>query len=154
MASEEFIASVEQEAAHDLSINAGMKICRIMTGELKRNGLVEEVVCKAIYTAFDFARRQIAARNIGKMTFAEAMQAVTKGKLVTRPGWHILRVVVNFERRDEGEVFDWELDNFDGFPSGGGSPYEPTEDDRAATDWMEYQVPEEIDPTSRMNLFE
>lgn len=87
-----------------------------------------------------WARNQIALRRTGTLNYTEAMQAVSKGKSMTRPGWAILRAVLSFNEH----VSDWEFDNVHGWPGGIGAPYSPTEEDRQETDWMEYQVPEDI----------
>jgi hypothetical protein len=99
------------------------------------------------------ARREIAARPVGSMTFDQAMQAVVNGKMVTRSGWHILRALQECGNCDDPErywpfryqgwsISDMKLDNLQGVGSGSGDPYNPTDEDRAATDWMEYQRPE------------
>lgn len=67
------------------------------------------------------------------MTFDQAMEmARSPGVLVTRRSWEIS---CGIRPDEEGSIFYWKLDNCDGLPSGNGWPYEPADEDRAATDW-------------------
>jgi hypothetical protein len=75
------------------------------------------------------------------MTFEQAMRMARRDAKVTRPSWGILRAVTL--GGDGKSLDDMILDNTDGFRSGDGRPYAPTAEDRAATDWMLYQTPDE-----------
>lgn len=101
------------------------------------------ILDRLIRTSIAHARKQIAGRKTGTMTFDEAMRIVRKeDEMVTRPGWGILRAV----RRNfgfPGSVCNFKPDNTEGLGSGDGWPYKPTDEDRAATDWMYYQTPDE-----------
>jgi hypothetical protein len=105
---------------------------------------VEQVLHQLIRTSIAHARNQVERRGTGTMTFKEAMakarnvNAPIRNAMVTRSAWNIFRTI----RLDDDHLMDFELDNCDGDPSGSGSPYEPTDDDRAASDWMLYQAPD------------
>ena len=99
------------------------------------------------------SREQIALRRGGTITVDEAMQAVADDKMVTRPTRSILRALLDGDEDPDYHatffyrgrtVLKWKLDNLDGGPSGSGDLYEPTDDDRVATDLMEYHRPDEV----------
>jgi hypothetical protein len=106
-----------------------------------------------------WVENQTAVRKTGALTYLEAMQLVVSGRSVTRTGWGILHAIMAMKEAfdddyygcnrepsifTEGQsVWDWEYDNADGSRGGFGEIYDPTPEDRAATDWMEYQIPEE-----------
>jgi len=75
------------------------------------------------------------------MTFDEAIGLVHTGNaMVTRPAWDIFCCLrLNYD----GSLGYWKLDNCDGGWSGHGWPHTPTDEDRAATDWMLYQAPQD-----------
>ena len=150
MPSDEFIASVEDMIARHFVIDASMDFVTKKTGKVDRDGVFESVVYRLLRAAMEKVRKQLAVPRSGTMTFAEAMRAVANGKLVTRPGWEILRALARGPKDNESSgyvVDDWvvddfyRLDNLDGAPTGNISPYVPTDEDRAATDWMQYQRP-------------
>jgi hypothetical protein len=75
------------------------------------------------------------------MTFDEAMRMVsTRHALVARPEWNIFHAI---QRGTDGSLWRFKLDNCEGGRSGDGWPYKPTDEDRAATDWIFYQPPDE-----------
>lgn len=152
MRSEAFIQSVDEMLALNLSVDLTITICKIMTGRIHRNQKVEVVIRNALSDVLKLARRQLAEPRDGNMSFPEAMDLVKVGKMVTRPHWVILRTLVSNEvygSDDPGDqdVMDFWLDNLSGSRSGSFSPYEPTDEDIAATDWMIYQQPIDINLT-------
>ena len=159
MASEAFVDSVEELITRHLLIEATIRVAEVTTGKIERNGDVEAIINRVIRGALELARKQIAARKVGTMTFDQALQMVVAGKMVTRPGWPILRALRDWELGPDSEGYfcyqgrlfeDWELDNLEGGVSGGGLPYNPTDEDRNATDWMEYQPPIDL----RVDLYD
>lgn len=75
------------------------------------------------------------------MTFGQAMQVARTDAMITRPSWNIFCAIA--PHAEDGSLFFWKFDNCDGTFSGDGWPYKPTDEDRAATDWMIYQAPQE-----------
>jgi hypothetical protein len=77
------------------------------------------------------------------MTFAEAVRLVKEeDALMTRPSWPLLRLIARgYPHKRLPHL--WDVDNFDSGLSGWSSLYEARDADRAATDWMFYQSPEE-----------
>ena len=110
--------------------------------EIKDWATTERILEQLIRISIALARRQVAGRKIGSMTFhQEAHAARTSEYGVTRPSWSLLRTV----RRDSfnGPLRDYYLDCYDGGGSGTSGSYTPTDEDRAATDWMFYQTPDD-----------
>jgi hypothetical protein len=142
MPSDEFADSVEEMIADEVVVDASMRFVREKTGGEGRDDVFERIVYRALVAAMQMARKQIAVPRVGMMTFAQAMQAVADDKMVTRPGWGILDALLRWGDADRPEIMYWTLDNLHGGTSGSGEPYHPSEEDRAATDWMEYQAPE------------
>jgi len=137
----DFIESVDdmiarEGAFHALRTLRDSKACSITDWKA-----ANEVLYHLILGSIAHSRRQLAGRWIGEMTFDEAMQVIRLGHLmVTRPNWNIFHAV-RFD--EDGSVGYWVLDNGDGDWSGFGRPYHPTDEDRAASDWMRYQAPQE-----------
>ena len=99
------------------------------------------ILGQLVRTSIAHANKQVNGRQAGTMTFQEAMDlARTSDEMVTRTAWRIERAVVP---RADDDLHDMYLDNTEGGWSGSGTPYKPTDEDRAATDWMLYQTPEE-----------
>ena len=102
---------------------------------------IRNILYRLIRSSIAHARSQVAGRKSGTMTFDEAIElSRSRTIMVTRPGWNIFGGI---RLDDDNKVWYWELDNCDGGPSGGGWPYNPTEEDRAASDWMPYRAPQE-----------
>jgi hypothetical protein len=75
------------------------------------------------------------------MTFDQAMQVARTNAMVTRHSWDIFCAITPHE--EDRALFFWKLDNCDGTFSGNGWSYKPSAEDRAATDWMLYQAPQD-----------
>ena len=110
---------------------------------------VEKILETLIRMSIAHVRSQLEGRKAGTMTFDEAMDLIAQEQvMVTRPSWGIFNALrMDEEYTDEGTWIKtlgyWRLDNTEGTYSGDGHPYHPTEEDRAAKDWMLYQTPEE-----------
>src|ERR1700722_8375950 len=129
MHTEEFIESVHELIARRLTIDVSTKIVKAMTGEIGRDGDIEDIVYEHIMGALQLARKEISRERVGTMTFDEAMELVDNDELVARASWPILWAVF---RGGDGKVESWELDNLDGGPTGYGHG-ELSDDDRNAT---------------------
>lgn len=133
------------DALHELSRH---NVC-----DIRDRHAVEKILKTLIHRSIEHARNQVDGRNRGTMTFDDAMGLVrNEGVMVTRPSWSIFCAVrTSYPQRlldDEGSdeenpVMFWRLDNCDGVPSGNGWPFGPSDEDRAATDWMLYQRPQD-----------
>lgn len=140
----DFIESVDDMIARDFSFEALREFQDTSACEIKDWAAAEKLMYQLIRSSIAHARSQLGGRKAGMMTFDEAMKLVrTQNAMVTRPRWHILRAVRRGIAEYKGTFSDMKLDNHDGGTSGSGRPYEPTDEDRAATDWMIYQSPEE-----------
>jgi hypothetical protein len=62
----------------------------VTTGKIGCDGVVERIIFKAFIGAIEVTREQIAARQVGNLTYNQAMQLVAEDKMVTRPAWGIL----------------------------------------------------------------
>src|ERR1700691_1589441 len=143
----DFIASVDEMIARHFAVDARFELRKFTKEQLNWDS-VEAILQRLILCSIAHARNQVDGRKTGTMTFDEAMRLIaTKRVMVTRPSWNVFCAV----RMDEHylddtwvkEVHYWKLDNCDGNWSGDGWPYNPTDEDRAATDWMLYQAPQE-----------
>jgi hypothetical protein len=139
--SSEFIESVDDMIGRHFASDAKRKIQNVIKSEAKNWQAVEDILYKLIRSSITHARSQIDDRKPGAMTFDEAVELLhTRRAMVTRPEWSIFAAM---RLDDDGELGYWELDNCDGGCSGVGRPYKPTDEDRAASDWMLYQAPQE-----------
>jgi hypothetical protein len=134
MRSEEFVNSVDELVARQIARQTSWSIPQ-------RNLDAETAIYEAIKCSLEIARKEIARPRQGTMTFPEAMDAIAAGKKVTRAGWGILRTLAR--EFDDKAVQHYRLDNLDGTLTGTSADYVASNDDRAATDWMIYQPPEE-----------
>jgi hypothetical protein len=136
----EFIESVDDMIGRHFALDARLELEKVITGDSKNWTAAEEILYQLIRSSIAHARSQLEGRKTGTMTFEEAMQLVrTRYAMVTRPTWNIF-CCLRFDV--DGSLAYWKLDNCDGGWSGDGWPYEPTDQDRAATDWMLYQAPQ------------
>ena len=62
--------SVETLIAHNLAIDATLRVARWTTGRVERDSEVNRIIYRAIRGALRLARQQIALRASGTMTFA------------------------------------------------------------------------------------
>lgn len=145
MHSQEFIESLDHLIARHISHRAMIKIERLANRDSE---LIDAIVYRSILAAFDDLRSALAQPRTGCMTFEQAIDAVVEDKMVTRPHWGVLEALVPTQFYDsryfhhKGRAIDrFELDNLDGTPTGHGSSYSPSDEDKAATDWMYYQAP-------------
>jgi hypothetical protein len=137
----EFIESVDDMIGRHFAIDARREIQNVIERDGKNWHAVEDILYRLIRSSITHARSQAEGRKGGTMTFDEAIElARSRSIMVTRSGWNIFGGIRLDE--DDGKVWYWKLDNCDGFPSGGGWPYNPTDEDRAASDWMLYQAPQ------------
>jgi hypothetical protein len=141
----DFIKSVDEMIAGHFAVDALSKLRDSKACEVKDWAAAERILEQLIRSSIVHARSQVAGRTTGTMTFDQAMDAVRAGAKVTRPSWDILCLVaINVSIDDEERpIFFWKLDNCDGTFSGDGWPYKPTDEDRASTDWMLYQRPQD-----------
>jgi hypothetical protein len=135
----DFIESLDDMIGHHFATEAVFELETKGACEVKSHGSTQKILYKLIRGAIAHARSQAAGRTAGTMTFEEAMDLARSGAIVTRPGWDIFQGLII---RD-GAIFYWKLDNCDGVPTGNGWPCEPNDEDRAATDWMLYQAPQD-----------
>jgi hypothetical protein len=136
----EFLESVDDMIGRHFAPDATSELKRTLTNDPGNWAAAEQVLHQLIRTSIAHARNQVERRRPGTMTFEEAMAKTRIGNaMVTRPAWNIFRAL----RLDDDQLLDFTLDNCDGDPSGLGKPYKPTDDDRAARDWMLYQAPAE-----------
>jgi hypothetical protein len=71
------------------------------------------------------------------MTFREAMQIVVDGGAVRRPLWEDIAVIMNYGLGGRRGIVVSEIEG--GGPGGGFSPYSPSSQDEAATDWRQWK---------------
>jgi hypothetical protein len=139
--STEFIESVDDMIGRHFSTDARRKIQNVIESNGKNWHAVEDILYRLIRSSIAHARSQVAGRKGALMTFDEAIElSRSRSIMITRPGWDIFGGIRLDD--DDGKVRYWKLDNCDGFPSGEGWPYNPTDEDRAASDWMLYQAPQ------------
>jgi hypothetical protein len=137
----EFIESVDDMIGHHFALDARREIRKIIESNGKNWHAVENILYRLIRSSITHARSQVEGRKGGTMTFDEAIeQSRSRNIMVTRPSWNIFGGI---RLDDDGKLWYWKLDNCDGGPSGNGWPYKPTDEDRAASDWMLYQAPQE-----------
>jgi len=137
----DFIKSVDDMIARHFAADAISELGRSTTCEVKDWAATVRILEQLIRCSIAHARSQVARRKPGTMTFDQAMQVARTNTMVTRPSWNIFCAIAPNE--EEGTLLFWKLDNCDGTFSGTGFPYKPTDEDRAATDWMFYQAPQD-----------
>jgi len=142
----DFLKSVDDMIARFFATDAVRELERSETCEVKDYAATEKILEQLIRSSIAHARSQVDGRKPGTMTFDEAMRLVrARDALVTRPSWNIFCLLAINDSIDDEEkpIFFWRLDNCDGTLTGDGWPYNPTDEDRAATDWMSYQAPQD-----------
>jgi hypothetical protein len=139
----EFTESVDEMIASHFGFDALRELRDTKACEIKDRKIAERIIDQLIRAVIAHARTQVVGRRTGTMRFDEAMNRARRGAPVTRPNWGIFRAVIRIDPDDFGELLNWTFDNTEGTNSGTGSRYTPTDEDRAATDWMIYQNPEE-----------
>ncbi len=147
----DFIESVDELVAEHFSSDAHWAL-REFLGH-NDSVRVRRLLNNLIRGSIAHARSQVENRGTGTMTFDQAMQLVfTRNAKVTRPEWSIFRAVAlepalasepgsmevnsetiekaltSFADRETCFFLNWNFDNCDGFPSGSGFPYNPTEE--------------------------
>ena len=144
----DFIESVDDMIARDFASDA-MRELKRSACDVKNSAKAEEILQLLIRSSIAHARSQFVGRNNGDMSFDQAMELARIERVaVTRPGWDIFLAVRIEEKYITAEQHEewchyFRFDNCDGIPSGSGWPYRPSDDDRAATDWMLYQTPQD-----------
>ena len=127
--------------ARHFAPDAARELAQSGTWEIKDYAATEKILEQLIRCSIAHARSQVDGRKPGTMTFDQAMQVARTGAMITRPSWNIFCAIASHE--EAGSLFFWKLDNCDGTFSGDGWAPTPSDEDRAATDWMLYQAPQE-----------
>jgi hypothetical protein len=136
----EFIESVDDMIGRHFAGDSTRKLQNVIESDGKNWHAVEDILYRLIRSSITHARSQVEGRKGATMGFGEAIELLRSSSImVTRSGWNIFGGI---RLDDDGNVWYWKLDNCDGGPSGSGWPYNPTDEDRAASDWMVYQAPQ------------
>lgn len=140
-----FLKSIDDMIASEFTADALHELSYRQACDIKDRDVAEKILDTLIRCAIAHARMQVDARKPGTMTFDQAMEAARAGTKVTRPSWDILCLIAMNDSIDDEEkpILFWKLDNYDGTFTGDGWPYNSTDEDRAATDWMLYQSPQD-----------
>lgn len=146
MPSEAYIASIERHVADDIATSGCLSLlAKADNGELDvyaAEGFIRSVILKS----FELAAKRLSVPRVGTMGFDEAMNLVTNSFAVTRADWDIDRhLMVGGDRFDPESRYDFHLGGYYIHDECGRDwkLYCPTDEDRAAADWMKYErVPE------------
>jgi hypothetical protein len=127
--------------ARNFALDAKLELRDVMKVQASDWNAVVEILYQLIRASIAHARSQEQGRKTGTMTFDEAMELMrTRNTFVTRPSWGIFNAI---RRDDDGKFWYFTFDNCDGYASGGAIPTDIPDEDRAATDWMLYETPDE-----------
>jgi hypothetical protein len=136
-----FTDSVSEMIAGEFAFDALRELRDTKACEIKDMAAAEKILSQLVKASIAHALSQVEGRQSGTMSFDEAMElARSERASVTRPGWGIFNALMY----DDGDVLRyWRFDNCDGNPTGNGFPADISDEDRAATDWMLYQAPQD-----------